>query len=294
MKLAAYATAAMAIACWGSLALATQLSLQQIPPRVLLFWSFLWASISLGIHSVWRRQALKEIRAATPANLVIGLLGTFGSYFCYFSALERAPAIEANLLNYTWPLQLLVLSLVFLGEPLRWQINVAMGLGMAGAFLLIGQGHWPHLSSEHAIGYMFAFLSGSTWSVYSLMLRVRESKNFSLFVSVASATIASLAFAWREPLLFRLSLPAVLLSLYIGVVTIAVGYVAWGHALRHGDVQIVAALAYLTPLFSTLLLAMAGKNRLSAASSAGMGMIVAASILATQRSKAKRITAAKS
>ena len=131
MPIRAYVAALVAIVCWVSLALATQASLRDLPPKVVMFWSFAWSAVFLGAYSARGGAWLREIREITPPKLVVGLLGTFGSYYCYFQALSQAPVLEANLLNYTWPIQLALWSAVLLREPLNWRSGVGMSLVLA-------------------------------------------------------------------------------------------------------------------------------------------------------------------
>jgi drug/metabolite transporter (DMT)-like permease len=276
----AYAAAFLAIACWSSLAVATQASFQQIPPRIAMFWSFVWAAFCLGLWSLRGGTLVQEIRSTSYASLAVGLLGTFGSYYCYFQALSLAPVLEANLLNYTWPVQLVILSIVILGERFRWQTLVAVLTAAGGAFLLIGKGEWPQLSAAHSLGYLFAILSGLFWSCFSVLLRWKKAYAPSLFVSCFGAAVASLATTFHDPMLLQLSPTALLLTAYIGVVTIGIGYVAWRHAVQLGSLQVLGTFSYLTPLLSTALLVLVGTNPISLASIAGAGMVLVGAVIA--------------
>lgn len=256
-----------------------------------MFWSFVWASACLGLHSLTAGTLAKEVRATRPVNLTIGLLGTFGSYYCYFQALSLAPVLEANLLNYTWPVQLVILSILLLGERLRWQTGIALAAAAGGAFLLIGKGQWPHLSSEHTVGYVFALFSGLFWSTFSVLQRWKANYAPSLFVSCCAAAAASLLTTFADPLLFRISFSALFLTAYIGIVTIAIGYIAWRQAVELGNLTVLGALSYLMPLASTLLLVLIGKNSLSPTSMAGAAMVLGGAIIADMGRKPEKAAA---
>lgn len=188
--------------------------------------------------------------------------------------------MEANLLNYTWPVQLVAWSVLLLGEPFRRQTGAATAMTAAGAFLLIGQGKWPHLSAAHAAGYLFAILSGFFWSTFSVLLRWKQAYAPSLFVSCCAATVASLLTTFQDPVLFRLGVEAMGLTVYIGVVTVAIGYLAWRHAVKSASLQILGALCYLIPVVSTVLLAIVGRNPLGVFSIIGAGLVVAGAVVA--------------
>ena len=56
-----------------------------------------------------------------PAKVwLVGIAGLFGYHFLYFTALRNAPAVEAGLIAYLWPLLIVVGSALLPGERLRW------------------------------------------------------------------------------------------------------------------------------------------------------------------------------
>ena len=65
-------------------------------------------------------------------TLAVGVGGIFGYHFFYFRAFALAPAVEVNLINYLWPLLIVVLSpLLLKGYRLRPNhvIGALLGVG---------------------------------------------------------------------------------------------------------------------------------------------------------------------
>ena len=94
-----------AIALWASLA-SLGLALSQVPP-------FLLTGLALVIGSVPAWPLARQWRIP-PGTLALGIYGLFGYHFLLFIALRSAPAVEANLVNYLWPLGMVVLAPVVL------------------------------------------------------------------------------------------------------------------------------------------------------------------------------------
>src|SRR5690606_23158929 len=82
-----------------------------------------------------------------------------------------APPVEASLVNYTWPLLIVLFSALLPGERLRWWHLAGAVLGLAGAVLLIAGGTGVDLRAEHAAGYAAAVGSALIWSGYSVLSR---------------------------------------------------------------------------------------------------------------------------
>ncbi len=96
-----------AIGLWGSLAV-LGLRLRHLPP-------FLLVGVALLLGAVVGARGIR-LRDTPPRILALGVYGLFAYHFCLFMALRLAPPVEANLLNYLWPLLIVVLSPIFLNR----------------------------------------------------------------------------------------------------------------------------------------------------------------------------------
>ena len=97
-------------------------------------------------------------------TLAIGIGGILGYHFFYFTALQLAPAVEANLVNYLWPLLIVLLSPVYL-PTYRLKPNHIIGAltGMAGAGLIVSGGKIS-LDLANLPGYLSAVLAAFIWA----------------------------------------------------------------------------------------------------------------------------------
>ena len=213
----------------------------------------------------------------------VGLGGIFGYHFLYFSALQHAPAIEANLLNYLWPLLIVLLSpLVLPGYRLRPHHLLGALVGLSGAALIITGGQLS-LDLTYLWGYLLAAGAGLTWALYSLL-----TKRLPPFPTAAvggfclGAGLLSLAAFFASQGSF--SLPAIqrnqaLALLLLGAGPMGAAFFTWDTALKRGDPRIIGALAYLTPLSSTLLLALFSGRPLTWVSGLAMLLITGGAMI---------------
>jgi drug/metabolite transporter (DMT)-like permease len=134
----------------------------------------------------------------------------------------------------------------------------------------------------HAAGYALAIAAALIWSTYSLASARRAAAlapPVSLFGAV-SGLLALLCHALFEP---RAAIAAadVPWLLLLGLGPMGVAFLAWDAALRRGDPRTIGLLSYLTPVLSTLLLALTGGGRLTGVSLAAMVLVVGGALLGT-------------
>lgn len=262
-----------ALALWGSLAVLV-LKLKHVPPFLLLGLALL-----LGAAVGLRRLTWRGLR---PRVLLLGVYGLFAYHFCLFLALRLAPPVEANLINYLWPLLIVVLSPLFLAGRTLLPRHVAGALlGFGGAALLVTGGRLAAGGGSLA-GYLLALAAALIWSTYSLLTKRLGDFPTSAVAAfcLLSGALALACHALFEPRYLPVArdLPYVAL---IGLGPMGASFYLWDRALKDGDPRVIGTLAYFTPLLSTCLIAACGEGRLGAASAAAAALIVAGALLGT-------------
>jgi drug/metabolite transporter (DMT)-like permease len=265
-----------AIFLWASLAsLATLLS--NIPP-------FLLTGIGLIVGALVSLPSLRS--GITPwkipvKTLLIGVYGLFGYHFMLFLALQTAPAVEANLVNYLWPLLIVLLSPIFTKSlSLNFRYVLAAVSGFAGAVLAITSGGSGVGFSSIEVGYFFALAAAVIWATYSLATTKVPSfptPAIGLF-ALASGVLAIGAHFLFEPAA-SISTTDWLLLLVLGVGPLGGAFYLWDAALKIGDPRRIGLLAFLTPLLSTALLVVVSGNSLSWQLLLATGLIVGGALL---------------
>ncbi|ARV19194.1 Aromatic amino acid exporter YddG [Curvibacter sp. AEP1-3] len=269
-----------AIALWGSLA-PLGVSLGHVPPFLLtgvglVIGSVIGLVLSRGRVSEWKVPA---------ATLALGVYGLFGFHFLLFIALRHAPPVQANLVNYLWPLGIVLMAPLFLpGMRLRALHVAAALLGFAGAALaILGGRHAGSDMGGWAWGYLPAMVSAFVWASYSLMTRrVPPFPNAAIgLFGLVSGMLSLLCHALLEPSV-TLSAHDWQLLAALGLGPLGGAFYLWDAALKRGDARTIGVLSFLTPLLSTLGLLWIRGEWPSASVALAAAMIVGAAVLGSR------------
>jgi drug/metabolite transporter (DMT)-like permease len=190
---------------------------------------------------------------------ILGILGLFGYHFFYFIALRNAPAVDASLIAYLWPLLIVVFSALLPGEKLRWFHLAGAIAGFIGAGLLVTKGKSLMFDSQYSTGYLAAFVFALTWSSYSVLSR--------RFGSIPTDAVGGFCgvtaiLAWLCHGLFEQTVWSVagewLAVICLGLGPIGLAFFTWDYGVKHGNIKVLGALSYAAPLLSTIVLIVCG------------------------------------
>lgn len=247
-----------AIALWASLA-ALGVALSHVPPFLLTGLGLLAGSL-IALPLARLRLTAWKLPLAT---LLLGVYGLFGFHLLLFLALRRADPVAANLVNYLWPLGIVLLApLVLPGVRWRWGYAGAGLLGFGGAALAIAaSAGGPAWGSGSGSGLLLALGSAFVWATYSLgTQRVARFPTSAVGAFAAASGALSLAcHALFEPATALGAREAGLIAL-LGLGPLGGAFFLWDAALKRGDARRIGLLAFLTPLASTAVL-LAGQGQ---------------------------------
>tara|TARA_R110002110_G_scaffold117021_2_gene289166 strand:+ start:357 stop:1223 length:867 start_codon:yes stop_codon:yes gene_type:complete len=247
----------VAVLLWALLALFTVGS-APTPPLLLNTLCFALGG-TLGLIWGLATGALGQLRRVPFRVYVFGTLGLFGYHALYFSALRLAPAAEAGLIAYLWPLLIVIFSGLLPGETLRAGHVAGAALGFGGAALIITGGGLG-FSPEHLAGYALALLCALTWSGYSVVSRLvgdAPTASVTVFCLATAALSLPLHLLFEDTVFPDTALGwAAIAGLGLGPVGLA--FFVWDIGVKQGDIQLLGTSSYAAPLLSTLVLVVAG------------------------------------
>src|SRR3954453_1297783 len=270
-----------AILMWSLLSVLT-VATGKIPAFQLAAMTFAIGALVAFASFLFRPSAFGALKQPLVA-WVVGVGGLFGYHALYFLALRFAPPAEAGLLNYLWPLLIVLFSSALPGERLAPHHIIGALLGLAGTVLLFA-GNSSGFAPGQAPGLIAAFVAAFVWAAYSVMSRKLKSVPTDAVAGFCLAT-AVLAMAvhlivettvWPETAAQWLAITA------LGLGPVGAAFYAWDLGMKRGDIRVLGAASYATPLLSTAFLIMAGYATPSAAIAIAAVLIAGGGLIAAK------------
>ena len=247
-----------AILTWSLLAVLT-VATGKIPAFQLAALTFAIGALVGSLTWIGRPDAPRALRQR-PLAWIVGVGGLFGYHALYFLALRFAPPAEAGLLNYLWPLLIVLFSSLLPGERLAAHHLVGALLGLAGTILLFAGGSISGFAPGQLPGLFAAFVAAFVWATYSVMSRKLKSVPTDAVAGfcLATALLAALVHILIEDTVWPETPGQWLAVAALGVGPVGAAFYTWDIGMKRGDIRVLGAASYATPLLSTAFLILAG------------------------------------
>jgi drug/metabolite transporter (DMT)-like permease len=222
-----------------------------------------------------------------------GVGGLFGYHALYFAALALAPAVEANLLNYLWPLLIVLFSAPILGMALGPARLAGVALGFAGCALLVGGG--AGFPAGAMPGFLCAAAGALVWSLYSVTARRMAAVPTEAVAGfcLGAALLAALAHLAFEPTVWP-GLRQAGAVVLMGLGPLGASFLLWDIGMKRGDPRLLGTLAYAVPIASTLLLLATGEGQAGWRVLAAALLVAGGGLLAAKGGRGRRAAPAAS
>jgi drug/metabolite transporter (DMT)-like permease len=280
----AYLYAMMTVLLWATVASAFKITLRFMT----FFQMLLWASfvsmaallVIILLQGKWRLLTASK-KGDYLHSAVLGFLNPFLYYLILFKAYSLLPAQEAQPLNWTWPIMLVLLSTVILGQRVRFATVLAILVSFSGVLVISTRGDILGLRFSNPTGALLALSSSLIWALYWLY-NVKDNRDdiVKLFLNFSFGflftLLAVLLFSeWTRP-----ALPGLLGSIYIGLFEMGITFVFWLKALSLSRTTAqVSHLIYLSPFLSLFVIHFAVGEAIIPSTIIGLALIVAGVII---------------
>lgn len=247
-----------AILMWSLLAVLT-VATGRIPPFQLAAMTFLIGGLA-GCASWLKAGGAAHALRQPAVAWIVGVGGLFGYHALYFLSLRLAPPAEAGLLNYLWPLLIVLFSSFLPGEHLKRHHVVGALLGLAGTVLLFAGNTGAQYDAAQIPGFVAAIIAAFVWAAYSVLSRRLKAVPTEAVAGfcLVTALLAAVSHLLIETTVWPETQGQWLAVLALGIGPVGAAFYAWDIGMKRGDIRVLGAASYATPLLSTGFLIVAG------------------------------------
>jgi drug/metabolite transporter (DMT)-like permease len=253
-----------AILMWSLLAALT-VATGRVPPFQLAALTFAIGACVGPLTWIFRGEGFRAL-LQPPVAWLVGVGGLFGYHALYFLSLRHAPPAEAGLVNYLWPLLIVLFSAFLPGERLMRHHIIGALLGLVGTIVLfLGRG-LAGFDWQHAPGFLAAFIAAFVWATYSVLSRrlAHVPTDAVAGFCATTALLAAVCHVTLETTVWPETPTQWLAVLALGVGPVGAAFYAWDVGMKRGDIRVIGAASYATPLLSTAFLILVGFAEASA------------------------------
>ncbi|MDE2384664.1 MAG: EamA family transporter [Alphaproteobacteria bacterium] len=272
----------IAILTWAILALLSTIA-GPIPPLQLAAMTFLLGGLVGAVTWPFRPGALASLRQ--PWQVWAVGVGGLCIYHCaYFFAIQNAPPVEVSLIAYLWPLLLVVLAAFTPGERLHAHHVLGVVLGLMGAIIVITKGGTVGLSGGLKLGHLVAAFCALVWASYSVLSRRFKQVPVDVVAGycLATAAITFVLHLTLESTVWPQASAQWLAIAGLGLLPVGLAFYVWDWGCKHGDIMVLGALSYASPVLSVIALLSASLTHFHWSVALACALIVAGALVASK------------
>jgi len=248
----------MLLVLWGSFAAVSKLVLRDIDSFQSQFYMFAIALFTMTIVLILngKIKMLASISIKDYGFLFLCSVFSFGYYFFYMMSLRTIPAVEASMLNYLFPIMILIFSVPINGEKLNRNKVISVLVGFLGMIIILTNGNFQNVKMTNLKGDLLAIAGAICWGIFSNLGKKNKIDNL---ISNYIFVVMSFIFSWICMSAFSDFVVPDFKSFvglfWLGLSNIVVSYYIWFKALKIASSSLIASLSFITP-FITLVFIM--------------------------------------
>lgn len=248
----------LCVLLWALIPVVSKLGQNELDNHQFLFWSSLVSMLTFVIIIIGQKK-LSNFNKLNVANWLqaigLGFLGTYLYYILLYFGYAKAQGLEVLIIQYCWPIFVVLLSIFILKEKLSIRKSISVLLGFFGVFLVLSKGNLTNIRFDNFFVDGIVLLAAFVFGLFSVLSKKTKTDEM-LLVTIYFLTATVVSFI-SMLLLSEFKLPTLnsLLPILInGIFVNGISYIFWIKALKKGDASFIAPFVFLTPIISSVLL----------------------------------------
>lgn len=280
----AYIFAILTVLLWSTIGAALKLTLDYVNFEELVFYATLVSLIALSII-LFAQKKTKHLKTLNKKDIfssaIMGFLNPFLYYLVLIKAYSILQAQEVVVLNYLWPIVLVLLSIPLLGQKIGTKSIIAIFISFAGSYIVATKGEVLNISFTDYLGVSLASGSAIIWALYWIFnLRDRREEVSKLFLNFFFGFVYILIYMLLFSEIRIPSVEGIIGVSYAGLFEMGLTFVFWLKALQLSSTTAkVTNLIFLAPFISLLVINIAVGEKIMPSTLIGLVFIIGGIVL---------------
>lgn len=248
-----------------------------------LFWSNSLSLLVVGLFWFFQKNS-NPPQSLLPKQflyvLFLGFLGCTFYYLCLYFGYANGNGLEVLVIQYCWPLIMIVLSAILLKERLSLLSYGAVIAGFCGILLVLTKGNISELKFSNLTVALIVLLGAFSFALFSVLSKKFKGEPYTittllflggLITSTISLFIFS-KFAWptQDELI-----PVIINGAFIN----GISYIFWLKALEKIKASTAATLVFLAPVLSSIWIVLFFKEPFYISYAIGLSLVIVAGLI---------------
>lgn len=279
----------LCVLIWSFIPIVSRFGQNGLDSFQFLFWSNFISAISVicvALCAGYRPANLFILPKNTLCKVfLLGFLDCLFYLLLYYGySIENGIAVLV--IQYSWPLIIILLSVILLKDKLAGRQIVGVIIGFIAVIITFTKGHLTQLQVENPIALLLVFSGAFCFALMSVF-----SRQYSIdpYISTVWLFIFSTLTSLVLLLMFsEIKLPskaAFWPTIINGVLINGVSYILWFKAMNTGHSAKIASIVFLSPVLSVLWLVMILSDPFEIAYIVGVLLVIISGVLCVGRGK---------
>lgn len=274
----------LTIILWSATPAVAKLALGELNNFQLLFYTSIIGVISLFLVNLFQRKLnyLKNYSKKDYLKMFgMGIIGIYLYYIFLYGSFAIAPAGQVNVINYLWPVFVVIFSIFLLKEKFNYKTILAILVSFFGALIIFTKGNLLIFDNQYMLGYLLAVIGAVCYGLFSVLGKKLEYEKFSsMLVYYISATILIIPTTIiTSGILIPKSIITIISILVLGGIMNSIGFVFWFKAIKLGDTHKTANYIYIVPFLAMIWTYVLNSEQILLSSLVGLGLVIIGTLI---------------
>ncbi len=274
---------------WAMIPVAAKLGQNSLDNHQFLFYSSLVSFITLFLITLYNKK-ISLIRSYSFKDILtvvsLGFLGTYLYYLFLYLGYKDAVGLEVLVVQYLWPILIVVFSIFILKEKLTIQKTISIFLGFLAVIMTLTKGNFTDIHISNLPVIVLVLLGSASFALFSVLskkITLEPMGAVTMYFLVATISSFISMFYFSE-----FSLPnqsEIIFILLNGVFLNGISYLFWINALKLVEASYLAPYIFITPILSAFYLILFFDEPIYIAYIIGLGLVIIAGVINSIKSK---------